>query len=173
VSCRRWRIEISALLDNQLAVEEQQAVERHISRCAECAAFHSEQEALHEQLQEAVTDFSIPSSIWARVEAGIRENQATQEVRKGFFWPLTDLLRVPRWGYGLVGAAAAVLTVFLTVQTRGPSQDQILSELDQFTVQAEDNPFLTEQVKPENPFFSYHAGGGELLNPFGGEEVSK
>jgi hypothetical protein len=59
----------------------------------------------------------------------------------------------------------------MAVQTRGPSQEQILSELDSFAIEAESNPFLTQVVEPKNPFFSPSGIGQD--NPFGSKEVSQ
>ncbi len=171
MSCRNWKIEISALLDENLAAEHRGGVERHIAECSECAAFYREHAEVNRQLQDAMFDLPLPSSIWMKVETAIREKEATQSRKKPFSWDLTELFRLPKWGYGLAGTAAAVLTIFLAVQTRGPSQEQILSELDIFTVEAESNPFLAQAVRPENPFFSYTGTDG--ANPFGGEEVSR
>ena len=171
MNCRNWKIEISALLDENIADEHRGDVERHIAECSDCAAFYREQAEVNRQLQDAMVDLPLPASIWARVETTIREEEATRATRKRFSWDLTELFRLPKWGYGLAGAAAAVFTVFLAVQTRGPSQEQILAELDGFSVEAESNPFLGQVVRPENPFFSYAETDGS--NPFGGEEVSR
>jgi len=171
VSCRNWKIEISALLDENLADEYRGEVERHIAECSECAAFYREQAEVTRQLQDAMFDLPLPSSVWAKVEASINKEQADRATKKRFSWDLTELFRLPKWGYGLAGTAAAVLTVFVAVQTRGPSQEQILAELDGFSVEAESNPFLGQVVRPENPFFSY--AETDESNPFGGEEVSR
>jgi len=171
VNCRNWKIEISALLDENLADEQRGEAERHIAECSECTVFYREQAEVNRQLQDTMFDLPLPSSVWARVEAAIKEEEAARETRKRSSWDLTTLFRLPRWGYGVAGAAAAVFTVFLAVQTRGPSQEQILAELDGFSVEAESNPFLGKVVRPENPFFSYT--GADESNPFGDEEVSR
>ena len=171
MNCRNWKLEISALLDENLADDLRSGVERHIAECSACAAFYHEHAEVNRQLQEAAFDLPLPSSIWARVETTIRDKEAARSREKRFSWDFTELLRIPRWGYGLAGAAAAVFAVFMAVQTRGPSQESILAELDGFTVQAENNPFVTEVVRPENPFFSYERTGE--ANPFGGEEISR
>lgn len=171
MSCQNWRIEISALLDESLANELRGGVEHHLAECSDCAAFYHEHAEVNRRLQEAAFDLPLPSSIWARVETTIREKEAARSSKKRFSWDFTELLRIPRWGYGLAGAAAAVFAVFMAVQTRGPSQESILAELDGFTVQAENNPFVTQVVRPENPFFSYERT--DEANPFGGEEVSR
>ena len=157
MECEGTKIQISALMDADLSIEQVQALEGHLESCSSCAQFYEEQLELSRLLRVS-EDFQLepPAAIWQRINSQI----SAQPKKLGF-------LLFPRFDVRYAAAACVVLILFgLTLLTTlTPSQDDqlLLAELESYTLEVEGNPFLS-QMKLTDPFFELTGPAEE--NPF-------
>jgi anti-sigma factor RsiW len=172
MNCAKWQIEISALLDGALSNPEERAVRRHVRDCSICRTFLAEHQDLTYQVERAAAlRIDPPQRIWARIEAETRRRQLAAAQRPSSWNPFA-WLRTPQLGYALSAAMVLLLAGLLAVQTdsTGSPDPGLLAELDAFTLQTGDNPFL-QPVEEGNPFFA--PGLDDTGNPFKGGGVSR
>ena len=92
--CARIRRYVDSYINNELLVETNHEVLRHLETCPACAAEVESRTRIKARLKSAVQNQSIPEDLEARVRAALR-----QDSRSSFAWT--------RWA----SAAAAILVV--------------------------------------------------------------
>ena len=156
MECEGVKIQVSALLDASLDVEQVKVMEQHLESCPSCARFYQEELEVADWLTEA-GDFQLdpPPEIWQRIDTQI----SAKPCKFGF-------LLFPRFEFryalaGLVILALVSLTL-LTLSTSPQENEQLLAELESYQLEVEGNPFLS-QMRLTDPFFEVNGPEG---NPF-------
>ena len=156
MECEGVKIQVSALLDASLDVEQVKVMEQHLESCPSCARFYQEELEVAHWLTEA-GDFQLdpPPEIWQRIDTQI----SAKSSKFGF-------LLFPRFDFryalaGLVILALVSLTL-LTLSTSPQENEQLLAELESYQLEVEGNPFLS-QMRLTDPFFEVNGQDG---NPF-------
>jgi anti-sigma factor RsiW len=154
MGCSKWQIDISALLDGSLDSARSDEVRRHLDSCADCASFRQEQKELGRLLKAGSPTLEPPVALWKRIEAEITTSRREIPAKRAS-WNLAELFRLPQVGYGLASALLLLITALVVIQVRQPGmlENQQLAELDEFSLESTDNPFLSS-IKTENPFFA-------------------
>lgn len=169
----KWQPDISALLDGALSPKRTAEVERHLGGCAECGAFHREQQEFAQLFLKA-SEFQLEPSkaIWNGIEARIAARNVQPSERLTWIEKLSDLLRVPQFGYGVAAVLLVLLTGVVAVEMRQPGAEdrEVLSQLENFSIDTAENPFM-RKVADENPFFTYEAQAPR--NPFTDRGVTR
>jgi predicted anti-sigma-YlaC factor YlaD len=157
MECEGTKVQVSALMDANLDIEQVQALEGHLESCSSCAQFYEEQLELA-RLLKVSEDFQLepPAAIWQRIDSQI----SAKPSKFGF-------LLFPRFDVRYALAACVILVLFgvALLTTLTPSQDDqlLLAELESYTLEVEGNPFLS-QMELTDPFLSLPAQAEE--NPF-------
>src|SRR5215831_7237347 len=92
--CARIRRYMDSHINNELLVETNHELPRHLETCPGCAAEVESRTRIKARLKSAVQNQSVPEGLQARVRAALREDS-----RSSFSWT--------RWA----SAAAAVLAI--------------------------------------------------------------
>ncbi|MDA2933893.1 zf-HC2 domain-containing protein [Acidobacteria bacterium AH-259-D05] len=157
MDCEGVKIQVSALLDANLDVEQVKEMERHLESCPSCAQFYQEELELAQWLKEA-GNFQLepPPAIWQRIDS-----QISAEPRK------SSLLLLPVFDFRYAVAGLAILILFslalLSIFTTPQGDLQLLAELESYSLEVEGNPFLS-QMRLKDPFFEFD--GKAEGNPF-------
>jgi len=126
-SCEKTRRYLDSYINNELLVETNHEVLRHLESCPACAAEFEQSSRLKARLKSAVAGQSVPPDLSERIREGIRHHQSRPFAAAGW----------TRWG----AVAAAVLLVTLgTWMTRsrwsggdiysdGPAQDAFIQRI--------------------------------------------
>ncbi|MDA2923367.1 zf-HC2 domain-containing protein [Acidobacteria bacterium AH-259-L09] len=160
--CNEVRIQISALLDGNVEVEEVEQVQRHLASCSSCTEFYQEQLELARWLKAADFQLEPPAQIWRSIESriGAKPEGRTFEVGR-----LLELFGAVDFRYAVVSLVVLILCslALLNVSTMPQGNQRILAELESYRLEVNGNPFLP-QIRPENPFFRFDRKTDE--NPF-------
>lgn len=165
MKCDEIKLEISALLDGSLAASDAERVQSHCRRCPGCRDFLEEQRQLISFLRTNDVQLEPSSHLWYQIRERIETQPGVAKTSdsSNSWWAL---LRIPRWAYASVAAAALLLLSFLLIDFHeNQNQERYLAELESYTLQVADNPFLSEVRSIENPFFSVTAPQ-DPENPF-------
>lgn len=162
MSCEHWEMEISALIDSSLEPNRAAEVRAHLAVCSRCRAFHREWERWHEILRQPDLQLEPPARIWNRIAVEL-------ETRSQPALPVNSLWRrIPQSRSYLAMAAVLILVSLLSLvvwQWTGNSRtEQVLAELESYSLHREGNPFYSEEFQ-NNPFFEYQQN--REANPFG------
>jgi hypothetical protein len=95
--CRRIRAFLDSYLDNELLIETNHEVLKHLENCAECAAVLEGRSRLKQHLQRAVRKDEAPAALHLKIQRQLQEQSSKPRVR----W----------MSWGLAAAAAIVLAV--------------------------------------------------------------
>jgi len=167
MNCRSCSDALTALLDNELALDEQETVQSHLSGCPECK---KEYDSLRWAfgLTERVEPLQFNPSLWNRIH-----NEITAE-RSGPVAYIKTLF-LPRWRPIVAAVGAVLIALFLFISFPNNSVDPALEEeFTQFLKEREmisrENrrilfePRANRDIRGGNPFVrrvSY-----ERANPF-------
>jgi hypothetical protein len=171
MSCREWQVNISAYLDGALDHLEKSEVLRHLENCQKCRDFYNEQRELSQFLVETAVELDPPAGIWRRIESeiGDRRKAGIRSRVKELF----SHFEIPQMAYGFAALLLFGLASLLALQVyeEFSAHPAYLAELDSFSVEFRDNPFLEiEGGNGENPFWrSMVSNDVDLLeetNPF-------
>src|SRR3954447_11548874 len=105
-ACERTRKYLDSYVSNELLVETNHEVLRHLENCGECSAEAEARSQLRGRLKSAVRSLSIP----AELPALVRERLRAEASRKTSDWSWA------RWQ--AAGAAAVALAIVLWVDVR-------------------------------------------------------
>jgi anti-sigma factor RsiW len=157
MNCDGVKVQVSALLDASLDVEQVKAMEQHLESCPSCARFYQEELELADWLTEA-GDFQLdpPPEIWQRINSQISAQPCTFQLPS--LWPRFEFRYAVA---GLVILALVSLTL-LTLSTAPQGNELLLAELESYELEVEGNPFLS-QMRLTDPFFEANGPEG---NPF-------
>ena len=95
--CRRIRAFLDSYLDNELLIETNHEVLKHLENCTECAALLEGRSRLKQHLQQAVRKDEAPAALQLKIQRQLRE----QALQPRFGW----------MSWGLAAAAAIILAV--------------------------------------------------------------
>jgi anti-sigma factor RsiW len=168
MSCDRMRIEIVALLDENLGGLAVSRVRRHLQGCPACSRFYEEQQGL-EALFKSAPELDLPVQVWERIESRLMSRPAATTPSSWF----ADLLLWPNFRYAFASAvllALFSLAVLMTTLPRHPNDVGILADIRSYQIQVGGNPFM-EDVEQNNPFYAFGLPGGN--NPFNGTRSVK
>lgn len=157
MKCDEIQLEISALLDGNLAAGEAEKVRSHCRRCPSCRDFLKEQRELAPFLRSNDPGQDPPAHLWYQIRDRI-ETQASVGKATSSRHSWWNFLQIPRWVYPTGAAAALLYLSFLLIDFDGqPNQENYLAELEEFNLQVAGNPFLSEVGNAENPFLDMTA----------------
>ena len=157
MKCDGVKVQVSALLDASLDVEQVKAMEQHLESCPSCARLYQEELELADWLTEA-GDFQLdpPPEIWQKIDFLISAQPSTFQLPS--LWPPFAFRYAVA---GLVTLSLVSLTL-LTLSTAPQGKDLLLAELESYELEVEGNPFLS-QMRLTDPFFEPNGPEG---NPF-------
>jgi anti-sigma factor RsiW len=108
MSCEERIVQLSALLDGELAMAELAELTAHLAACPDCARRLAELGALSAALANAVPEEKISADFLARIEAALDAEAALAPVQRGAI-VLPFQRRVPALRGFILGAAAAAV----------------------------------------------------------------
>jgi anti-sigma factor RsiW len=117
--CEKFRRVFDAYLDNELLVETNQEILRHLSGCPECQQILNDRARLKQAVQRVVAAEPVPSELTARIHDKIAD-------RQGWFgWTL------PQWALAaafaiIVAASVVVLRTNLFIPAGSPTVQQLM-----------------------------------------------
>ena len=157
MECEGIKVQVSALLDASLDVEQVKAMEQHLESCPSCARFYQEELEVAEWLTEA-GDFQLdpPPEIWHRIDSQISAQPSKFQFPS--LWPRFEF-RYAVAGLVILGLVSLGL---LTLSTVPQGNELLLAELESYELKVEGNPFLS-QMRLTDPFFEVNSPDG---NPF-------
>ena len=160
MTCRESRVHLSALLDGSLDDAFVAEVHEHLSECAACARFHSEQRQLQLWLEKAAVDRTAPP---------LREDWEQRLVAGPSGSWLSEVFSGVQLRYAVAGALALVLIsgVLLNLNPQADMGNTYLAKLDAYHFESQSNPFFRDAAE-QNPFF--HLGHEPQVNPFGSRQ---
>ncbi len=165
MSCSDCRTRISEALDSSLPEAGAASLQGHLSGCAPCRRFDSEQRQLALLLQKADPDLEPPTRIWEQIERRIQAQSQAARPRLGAPGRLRDLFRLPQWGYAMAGLMlAAALSVTVFQWNNSDHFEEMLAELDAYQPEVRRNPWLAKSGG-SNPFLQ--VVHDRSRNPFG------
>jgi anti-sigma factor RsiW len=112
VTCENARSLIHAYVDGELDLVRSLEIEEHLRGCDPCTREAENVRALHTVISEGVQYHHAPARLEARVRAAMRNEYRAQGERD---------IRFPRFGWGLITAAAAVALIAVIVKGRMPT----------------------------------------------------
>lgn len=160
MSCKDWKIKISAHLDGVLPETDRERLFQHLETCPECRNFYEEMSVLSNLIAAGANGKEPSPFLWYKIERGIAE--AGENSRRPSGW---ELIRLPRAAYA-AASIVVMITLAALLQLGGPSSSerQQLAEIDAYHIELRGNPFLEEiDNSDRNPFFNYNP---EAVNPF-------
>lgn len=169
MSCLERQIDITAYIDQSLEADQVEALQAHLKACTDCQRFYEEQLAFDQFLKENSTEADPPIHIWNKISAEIEARQASrQRSWWGDFWAHFE---IPQLVYGFAALLLFGLASILALQVYEDfsAHPAYLAELDSFSVDVSDNPFLDfENKSSENPFWDSMVSGEivDKTNPF-------
>jgi anti-sigma factor RsiW len=102
VTCEDARSFLDAYLDGELDLVRSLEIGDHLRECAACARQSEEFNALRTAIRDGATYYSAGDDLRSRIRAAAGASEPRSRERD---------LRVPRYGWGLIGAAAALALV--------------------------------------------------------------
>ena len=138
MECDGVKVQVSALLDASLDVEQVKAMEQHLESCSSCARFYQEELEVAHWLTEA-GDFQLdpPPEIWQRINSQISAKPG--KFRLPFLWPRFDF----RYAAAGLAILALVSVALITLSTSPQENELLLAELESYELEVEGNPFLS------------------------------
>jgi len=123
MSCDRFRADLTAYLDGELADERGSAVRGHLRGCEDCRRAATDEAALRDGLR-ALPSLDPPSTLWARCPPPLPPQRIAHAARPTWRRMLSRWLpRAPQFALGgAVLAGAIVLIVVKLQRTEGPER---------------------------------------------------
>jgi hypothetical protein len=154
VHCADYLAMAAADVDGRLSVDEQRAVESHVSSCARCAAAQQQQRTIKQFVQERAARVPTPADVRARVvQVLAREQGARSAARRRWLSPVR---------LALTGGIAALVVLTL----RGwwqPVQSDLLTSLVRDThAAAADQIKLAIRTDSVDDLRRYYRGTGKI-----------
>jgi anti-sigma factor RsiW len=155
MNCRSCSEALTALLDNELALDEQEIVQSHLSGCPECK---KEYDSLHRasRLTERVEPVPFNPALWNRIQSEISAQRSGPMA-------FVRTLFLPLWRPAMVAAGALLIALLLFVSFPSSSIDPALEEeFTQFMKEREAISLENRRILFEPRANRDHRGG----NPF-------
>lgn len=86
--CERTRRYLDSYISNELTVETNLDVLKHLENCSECSRVFQDQLLIRNRLREAVNREAVPAALRERVEKGIRQQHAGLKTQSWSHWSL-------------------------------------------------------------------------------------
>lgn len=161
MQCSKFRKDLSAFLDNELAPKRREQMEIHISECADC---RQEAERIKKviRIMGSIARPDVPIQLWETM----RQKLGTVTEKTDRTWRF----RIPKWSFIPAGALVLMILLFLSSQiiyrdgtepalfnvylqehASSYSRDILPSDLlSEFTI-AQVGEFAAEDVQPDEP----------------------
>ena len=142
-NCQHFRLQLSALADQNLEPEHRTQVGEHLASCSGCSGFLQQELALVQLLGDEHFQLEPPPVIWSRIQDQIQGSEIPR-----WQWVLgqiQDALQVNELRYAFASLTLLLMlsAVFIDSGSKMGPDPQILAHLDSYTVKSriEGNPF--------------------------------
>jgi anti-sigma factor RsiW len=165
MNCQSCSEALTALLDDELAADEQKTVLSHLSECPDCKQeFESLRWAF--SLTEQAHSIRFEPSLWSRVESEL----TTEKTGFGSFF---ETLFLPRWRP--IAAAAGVILIALVIFVSFPSTEvdpSLEREFTQFIQEREEISRENRRILFERRSNRNHREGNPFVRPVSYERTN-